>query len=494
MSYLQKVKAAAVRRVDGWFNEWTGLGTARDRATYTYMARDPWIDDETLSALYNQDDLAQTIVSIYPEEALSRGWIIPDAPASEALKALRARDTIEEAATWGRLYGGCVVVVGTDDPAPAREPLPPGKWCVRYLAVYDKREVFREDVFSDPAHSDYGKTNVFRVTPTNGRTFYVHRSRCLIFGGKKTPKREREELHGWDASVLQAIYPVLRDFGSAYLAISNMLTDASQGVLRMKGLVAAMTGEEQQVIKDRLALIDLSRSVARSIFLDSDGAETYEKLTTTFAGVPDIADRFANRLAAATRIPVTILMGQAPAGLNATGEADMQAWFKRVAAYRTHEIEPQIKRLLEILGHPGVEIGWPAFVEETDTQKAARRKTEAEIDKIYATDIGAVAPEEVFETARVRALYPHANAALRQATPAARALAAADDEPVRAKFQGNAELAAAMTSWIDPETGKTGKRHCEHGLANRCRYCGVERTRQLTPQGQWVIAWRAYGE
>ncbi len=493
MAFLEKLKnAVASTRFDGWFNDWTGLGTpARDRASHTAFAADPWLDDHVLAGLYHFDDIARTIVSVYPEEALREGFIVADAETDKALEDLRARSVLEEAATWGRLYGGGVVVIGTDDAhVPASDPLTPGAR-VKFLAVYDKREVTRELVCGNTHGTDYGESSVLRISPRNGRTFLVHRSRCLIFGGQKTAKQEREGRGGWDASVLQAVYPVVRDFGAAYLALSNMLTDASQGVLKMQGLIAALTSKEDELTRKRLALLDLSRSVARSVFLDADGNESYERIPAAFGGVPDVMDRFAHRLAAATRIPVTILMGQAPAGLQATGASDIRAWYSSVSAYQRKEIEPQIRKLLRVMGAADTSVRWPSLWQETETERASRHKTEAETDQIFAT-IGTITPEEVFATDRVRERYPEARAELRSATLPAQqiglASAAKPDHVV-----GNEELAADMSAWRDPITGLLGKRHCEHGRANRCEHCGVERTRALQPDGSWAVAWKAYG-
>jgi phage-related protein (TIGR01555 family) len=474
VSLLDKLKGRAqaiVRKHDGWINEWTGLGTyERDRAAHTMFRADPWLDDQTLATLYHQDDIACTIVSAYPEEALSRGWVLNDPVATQELERLRARDAFEEAATWGRLYGGGVVVIGTDDPFPSTDPLPAGKFCVKFLKVYDKREVHREVAVSDPSSPDWGRAQILRIQPGNGATFYVHRTRCLIFGGQKTGDQEREQRQGWDASVLQA-------------ALSNMLTDASQGVLKMKGLVAAMTGEDDIVVKARLALIDMSRSIARSVFLDADGNESYERVQASFSDIPETADRFGIRLATAARIPVTKLLGMSPAGMNATGESDLENWWANVRKYRKHEIEPHLKRLLVVLGHPGLDVVWPPFREESAEKRTARAKTEADIDNVYA-QIGTITPEEIFASPHVRARYPEARAELRTATPAVQNLTA-----IGRRRNSNPALAADMTNAIPPA------RHCEHGRANFCDWCGVERTRKFTrmPDGsdQWTIAWRA---
>ena len=48
----------------------------------------------------------------------------------------------------------------------------------------------------------------------------------------------------------------------------------------------------------------------------------------SLTGVTEVMDRMINMVAAVSGIPVTVLMGQAPAGLNATtSESDIRSWY-----------------------------------------------------------------------------------------------------------------------------------------------------------------------
>ena len=56
-----------------------------------------------------------------------------------------------------------------------------------------------------------------------------------------------------------------------------------------------------------------------------------------------------NRLAQAARIPVTVLVGQAPAGLNATGAADLETWYQECEAWRETTLTPALRQVLRVL-------------------------------------------------------------------------------------------------------------------------------------------------
>jgi hypothetical protein len=63
----------------------------------------------------------------------------------------------------------------------------------------------------------------------------------------------------------------------------------------------------------------------------------------------DLMDRFATRVAAVAEIPLTLMYGQAPGGLNATGEADTRGYYDRVKVRQTLDIEPNMTILDECI-------------------------------------------------------------------------------------------------------------------------------------------------
>lgn len=102
------------------------------------------------------------------------------------------------------------------------------------------------------------------------------------------------------------------------------------------------------------------------------------------------------RLSAAARIPVSLLMGQAPAGLNATGDSDIRFFYDHVKAEQ-EAIKPKIERIYRILKNDeNAEciIEFPALWQLTDKEQAELRRVEAETDRIYLQE-GVLLPEEV---------------------------------------------------------------------------------------------------
>jgi hypothetical protein len=84
------------------------------------------------------------------------------------------------------------------------------------------------------------------------------------------------------------------------------------------------------------------------VLLDKE-RETFERKPTQFAGLPDLSDRSWNRVAASSDIPVQLLVGEAPAGLNATGDVTLRWFFSGVSQEQTQVDEPRLLKILRIL-------------------------------------------------------------------------------------------------------------------------------------------------
>ena len=384
-------------RSDSWENLLTGFGTLRDKTMAGSFNPSVRLDDATLSALYHHEDIAGRVVSIIPREMLRHGFGVtcPDARAAQVvsgrLRALRAVQIVRDAATWGRLYGGAVVLIGADDGQDAREPLDESRIrSLSFLQVYDRRRAWPDQWYENSYDPRYGSPRLFRLTNyRTGMMSLVHESRLLLFRGAHTGDQERWMNQDWDFSILQRPYEAIRQFSAIYKAAELMMTDASQGVFKMNGLLNYIANGQLKDLQTRALFMDQCRSVARAIMLDSSGGESFEKIQTAFSGVGEMLDRAANRLAAGIDMPVTRLMGQAPAGLNATGDSDLRSWYDQVEADREQDLRPNLERLVRLvalaerMGDRAFQVCFKPLWQETAKEKAEREKIEADTAAVW---------------------------------------------------------------------------------------------------------------
>src|SRR5690606_36742543 len=119
-------------------------------------------------------------------------------------------------------------------------------------------------------------------------------------------------------------------------------------IWKIKGLAEIVSLDKNEELANRIAAMELARSIVRATVIDSEGEE-FERKQTPVSGLPELLDRLATRLAAAADMPVTLLMGQSPAGLNATGESDIRFFYDRISAAQELEIKPKIEHLVRLL-------------------------------------------------------------------------------------------------------------------------------------------------
>jgi phage-related protein (TIGR01555 family) len=401
----------ALARIDSWLNLVTGVGgTSGKVGAFDFTAR-ARLPDETLQALYEQDGYAARIIDCVPDEATRQGLLVKtgdeglDARIAEALEALVAQEKLTEAWAWGRLYGGGAVFIGADDGQDPREPLRLGAVRgVKFLTVLERRDLFPERWVTDPLDAHFGDVETYRLVRAGGGggtdNRVVHRSRLLRFFGARVSPRRRSTLEGWGASELQRVYDKLQQFNATFAAVGELLQDGSQGVFKVQDLYGLMAEDKQGVLKQRLELLDMSKSVARSILVDAESEEYQRVESGAMSGYPDTIDRFALLLAGAAGIPVTILLGQAPAGLNATGDSDIRWFYDRVRTQQANVLKPRVLKLARLLvaaeGAQGAQVAvdFPPLWQETPAERADRRSKVATTDVQYI-QAGVITAEEV---------------------------------------------------------------------------------------------------
>lgn len=327
---------------------------------------------------------------------------------------LGASAAYRRALEYRRAYGGGAVLVGVDDGLDPKLPVDESKIkAVRWLTVLRASECPASRYYADPRKPKYGEPELYRLQPVVMSTgteapasqlpFEVHESRVIPFCGVWVSPNHRQERQGWGDSTFTRVFATLSDFGMSWGSVGLLVQDYSQAIWKVKGLSEIIASNSSDKVKKRIEAMDMSRSVARAMIMDADNEE-FSRNTSSFTGLPEVMDRFAQRLAAALEMPVDLLMGTAPAGLNNTGNSTMRFWYDTVDARRA-EARPQYETLIRylMLAREGDFKGkepdnWcvqerPLW-QPTEDEKVKTRNTQAQSDKIYV-DAGVLTPEEV---------------------------------------------------------------------------------------------------
>ena len=69
----------------------------------------------------------------------------------------------------------------------------------------------------------------------------------------------------------------------------------------------------------------------------------------TFTGLQEVYESMCMNLCGASHYPMTKLFGRSPAGMNATGESDLQNYYDYVNSQREAKLRPALERLLPVM-------------------------------------------------------------------------------------------------------------------------------------------------
>ena len=402
--------AKAVVNGDGWQNVFTGLASAQDPTSKTTYRLDSLLSQTVLDGIFYGDGIGRKIVEMLPEDA-TRRWLTVSGDLGpevlDAMETLNAQSAVADCAVFSRLYGGAAIFRLLNDGGEADQPLNYANLQnVIGYRVYDRFQMqwTTSDLDADPLSSNFGKPRVYNISPTGLSPFRVHHSRLCIMDGKRLPSRQRQLNQGWGASELQGLFSQLVRVGETQGYTANIIRDFIQSVLSVKGLSDMLASGQDELVKDRVKLLDLSRSILNMMILDADG-ETYSKTASSVAGLADLLDRFSEMLSAVSGYPMTKLFGRSPAGMSATGESDMRNYYDSAESYQKLELSPIVEVLIRDIYNSqtflskGKEpeawsIKWNSLWQPTETETATMRKTVADMDAIYL-DRGVVTPEEV---------------------------------------------------------------------------------------------------
>jgi uncharacterized protein len=526
--------------VDSWVNPTTGVGGAGDKsAGFTFVpGTDRLWTGHILSDLYEVDDISARIVDALPEAAFERGWRLEENLGPEQSEAVRdSLDYFQVQAQlvltrkWARLYGGAALYIGSDD-GPQEAPLKYGGR-VHFFQPYERDELQPSRYYDDPLSPKFGEASHYRLTPMRSHatapSVIIHESRLIIMHGVKTTPRKRAQNNGWGSSVLIRPMKAIQQFHAAYAIVLSLLGDANQNVYKWKGLADLLLRGQEEVLEARMRVLDKIRSTIHGIAVDAD-EEDFIRSQINVTGMDALLDKYAIRVASAGKMPATVLMGMSPAGLNATGESDLRNWGSQVDVEKREQFTPGLERCIRVIFRArngptgGVEpstwsIKFPSLFAPTPREEAEIRSINAQTDQVYVDmqvlrpaqvakarftgdteqQTPLVTPEDILAMESVQppgsGIVPRATAGDTPLPSDAEADVESADEDenpisdVRAIDETVAEFAAKMT--------EHGVRKCEHGMANICTRCGIERVRDVAPgpDGEAVfrVLWRPIG-
>lgn len=314
----------------------SGLGGSKDKNAFNQYTFIP-INRAQLEAAYRGDWIARKAVDIPAFDATRewRTWESETVDVNAILaeeKRLDLKRKVMHAKIQARLYGGAGIILGVDgDPTKPLEPDAVRKDGLKYIHVLNRWELAAGQLNWDVTSPDYGTPLYYSVgVPSNTPVLQLHGSRVIRFIGNPLPDR-RLMPDGWGDPILQAVDDAVKAAGIASAGIAALIHECKIDVIKVPDLMRSLaTAEYATRLTARFTYANTVKSMHNMLLLDKD--EEWERITASFAQLPDLLKTYMEIVSGAVDIPATRMLGASPKGMNATGESDSQNYYDRISA------------------------------------------------------------------------------------------------------------------------------------------------------------------
>lgn len=431
------IKSLIQKKVGNTLTQGAGANTTQDRGaiqTPAYWSLNPYFNNnfyyrwQAFALLYFTSWEARKIVDIPINDAFRIKPELVGIEEPEKVKLLNECDKLQvflkmrRAATQERLLGGAALLIGVresqNDPAVPLDLKTIDKGDLKFINVVSVNQIQKPEYNTDPFSENYDKPEYYSVNGTR-----THVSRLILFDGEplfnyatqRFMQNFRINPQGFGESVLTPLWDaIMRCIGTQQAAF-QLIQKASITLVKSEQLLnleGTKKGEEAVAALQEMAEMI---SIYRAAIIKGKGVEV-EESGATFGSVPELLMSYLQTLSAASDIPATRFLGQAPGGLNASGDGDLENYYNNIAAYQVTRLDPKYERLFDILGRsvlgreqwlrirPKFEIEFEPLWNLKGTEKAQVDQTTVEMLRNLKAD-GIIPAEKVVDEINAKKIF-----------------------------------------------------------------------------------------
>lgn len=392
---------------DGFDNFVSRLGLNNDNALSagTYEFNLVTRNRIKLEAAYRGSWIVGAVVDSVAEDMTRAGVDITTNESEEDIKDLQSEiskrqimSSVQSLIKWGRLYGGAIGVIQIDgqDLSTPLDVKTIGKDQFKGLVVFDRwqlnpvldRVIQKGPEMGLPVFYDI-VNNPTQLEPTAATATgqqRVHHSRCIRYIGVELPYFQAITEMMWGESILERLWDRLISFDNATMSSASLIDRANLRTVKVDKLreIIAAGGKAYEGL---LAMFEMMRSMQVNEGLTLlDKEDDFAATAYSFAGLSDMMLQFGQQLSGASGIPLVRLFGQSPAGLSATGDADIRMYYDNINAQQNAKLRDPFETLLKVMwqskfGKPApkdLEFTFVPLWQMTATEKATIAKTNTE--------------------------------------------------------------------------------------------------------------------
>jgi len=247
---------------------------------------------------------------------------------------------------------------------------------------------------NNPLHPDFYKPQYWYVMAN-----LVDSSRLLTIIGRQMPDILKPSYAFGGLSLSQMSKPYVDNWLRARQSVSDLVHSFSTMVLKTN-MGTVLQGKSAANLFKRAALFNDSRDNKGLMLLDKD-AEELENVSTPLGTLDKLLAQSQEQIASVTGIPLVILLGVTPSGLNASSDGEVRSFYAMVKAYQERVLRDPLSTMVDLIQldldgqiDPKITYDFIDLWEMDEKDKAAIRKSDADMDVAYVGG-GIVTNEEV---------------------------------------------------------------------------------------------------
>lgn len=340
--------------------------------------------------------------------AMVRKWVRFKGKNPERIKELekeikryKLRDLFKQAAENDGFFGRAQLFVdlGVHDGAELKTPMLMVK-----EKLFGKLRKFKliEAMYSYPY--DYRADNPMADSYYNPQSWYimgneVHASRLLLFVSRPVPDLLKPAYSFAGMSMSQLALPYVENFLKTRDSVNRMISTYSMPGIKTN-MMSVMTGESGDDVVNRGELYNAQRDNQGLFMIDAEQEDMFH-YQASLGTLDKLQAQSQEHMSSISSIPLVVLFGISPSGLNATGDSELEVWDDYVQTMQQTVFRDNLQKCIEIIQlskwgeiDDSIEFEFLSLREASKVEAATIRKTDAETDAIRIAD-GVISPEEV---------------------------------------------------------------------------------------------------
>ncbi len=330
------------------------------------------------------------------------------------LKELKLQECAQKVALLDNAFGRAHLYIDTgdtDDLQELKKPIGDGRNKISQRKIGKgslQRLKVVEPTWCYPAR--YNATNPLRPDWFKPETWFcmgneVHHSRLLPFVGREIPDLLKPAYGFGGLSLTQMLKPYVDNWLDTRQSIARLISRFSTSGIKtdMQAQLSPDPGGGGSSSEDFFKRMDLFVTMARNeglMVIDKNGEEFFQH-NVPLGTLDQLQAQSQEQLCSASGIPVVVLLGLTPHGLNASSEGEIRAFEDWVAAYQKHFYGDKLQRVIDFAMislwgavDPDIRYEWVPLHTLDEKGIADVQKTKADTDAIYL-DRGTLDPLEV---------------------------------------------------------------------------------------------------